>query len=144
MRLNKSFLGIGWKFPPTFDKESGSIMLVSEAEDIKESLEIILSTRKGERVMLADFGCDLHHLAFEAVNGNMIGRLRTMIIEAIAAFEPRITLIDTIIDQSRIVDGFLIVTLEYIINSSNTSSNMVFPYYLMEGSNVRFKPLTDS
>jgi uncharacterized protein len=144
MRLNKSFLGIGWKFPPTFDKETGSTILVSEAEDIRESLEIILSTRKGERVMLYEFGCDLHKLTFEAVSGNMIGQLKTMITDAIIEFEPRITLNEVLIDTAKIVDGYLIVTLEYVINNSNTPSNMVFPYYLMEGTNVRFKPLTDS
>ena len=144
MRLNKSFLGIGWKFPPTFDKDSGSAILVSEEQDIKESLEIILSTKKGERVMIPDFGCDLHKLTFEAVNSSMIAQFKSMISEAINEFEPRITLNDVLINTSKSLDGFLIVTIDYTINSSNTSNNMVFPYYLMEGTDVRFKPLTDS
>lgn len=143
MRLNKSFLGIGWKFPPTFDKESGSAMLISEADDIKESLELILSTRKGERVMFPDFGCNLHQLTFEAVDGNMLGQLKSMLNNAIKEYEPRITLLDVLIDTSKILDGFLIITLEYVINSSNTPGNLVFPYYT-ESGDVRFKPLTDS
>ena len=36
----KSFLGTGWSFPPTFLKESANIALVSDEEDIKQSLKI--------------------------------------------------------------------------------------------------------
>ncbi|MCU0429383.1 MAG: GPW/gp25 family protein [Cytophagaceae bacterium] len=144
MRINKSFLGIGWKFPPTFDKETGGAMLVSEEQDIRESLEIILTTKKGERVMIPDFGTDLHQHSFETLNSQMIGSLRAMIREAVEKFEPRITLLDIVVDAAKYLDGYLVLTLEYSINSSNTPSNMVFPYYLVEGTNVRFKPLTDS
>ena len=31
---NKSFLGIGWSFPPTFNKNSGSVDMVTKELDI--------------------------------------------------------------------------------------------------------------
>ena len=34
----KSFLGIGWGFPPNFRKDSGDITMVSDEEDIRQSL----------------------------------------------------------------------------------------------------------
>lgn len=38
----KSFLGVGWGFPPTFNKTRADVEMVSENKDIKESLEIYL------------------------------------------------------------------------------------------------------
>ena len=38
--LEKSFLGKGWSFPPTFDKKSGEIEMVSMELDIEQSLQI--------------------------------------------------------------------------------------------------------
>ncbi len=139
---NKSFLGVGWKFPPTFSRKSGSVILVSEEEDIRESLEILLSTRKGERNMLPEFGCNLHHMAFENINGNTIARLKTMIEDAILQFEPRIRIDGIDIDTTKSVEGFVNILIYYTINKSNQSSNMVYPYYIQEGSDARFKPVT--
>ncbi len=139
---NKSFLGVGWKFPPTFNRRSGSVMLVSEEDDIKESLEILLSTRKGERNMLPEFGCNLHHMAFESINGNTVAQLRTMIEDAIRQFEARITVDGIDIDSSKSVDGFVNIIINYTINKSNQSANMVYPYYILEGNDARYKPIT--
>ena len=47
----KSFLGVGWAFPPTFNKSRADVEMVTESQDIKESLEIYFATRFGERVM---------------------------------------------------------------------------------------------
>jgi len=55
----KSFLGTGWSFPPEFDPVSGSVVLVSNEKDIGESLDILLSTSLGERVMQPRYGCNL-------------------------------------------------------------------------------------
>jgi phage baseplate assembly protein W len=143
MAENKSFLGVGWKFPPTFNKRSGSVILVSEEEDIRESLEILLSTRKGERNMLPEFGCNLHHMAFEMINGSTISQLQTMISEAILEFEPRITLDSIDIDTGKQLDGFVNIIVNYTVNKTNQSTNMVYPYYILEGNDARFKPITE-
>ncbi len=56
----KSFLGTGWAFPVTFDKKPEcAVRMVSEVEDIEQSLTLLLSTRPGERVMRPDYGCNL-------------------------------------------------------------------------------------
>ena len=57
------FLGNGWKFPPVFSKESAAVEMVNAAEDIRESLWILLSTAPGERVMVPEFGCALWRMA---------------------------------------------------------------------------------
>ncbi len=51
--IDKAFLGIGWGFPPEFQKHAYAfgVKMVAEEEDISESLRILLSTRPEERVM---------------------------------------------------------------------------------------------
>ena len=44
----KSFLGVGWAFPPTFNKQRADVEMATENQDIKESLEIYFATRLGE------------------------------------------------------------------------------------------------
>lgn len=68
MEKERSFLGTGWSFPPEFNRHSGNVKMVSEEQDIEESLRILLSTRLGERVMIPRFGCDLTDLLFESIN----------------------------------------------------------------------------
>ena len=38
----KSFLGKGWGFPPTFKNQSGSVVMVKDEMDIQQSLQILL------------------------------------------------------------------------------------------------------
>ncbi|MCR6642798.1 MAG: GPW/gp25 family protein [Sporocytophaga sp.] len=139
MKHKKTFLGIGWKFPPTFDKTSGSIMLVSEEEDIRESLFILLSTKPGERTMLPEYGCDLNKMIFESIDSSLITEMKGMIENAILYFEPRIILNEIDISQDRTNDGLLLIDVQYTIRKTNKRSNMVYPYYILEGNEARFR-----
>ena len=65
---NKVHLGTGWGFPPTFNRQARSVELVSAEADICESLQILLSTSIGERVLQPDYGCNLNDLLFEPLN----------------------------------------------------------------------------
>ncbi len=53
------FLGQGWGFPPEFTRSSHSVKMIAGEEDIRSSLEILLSTSIGERVMQPAYGADL-------------------------------------------------------------------------------------
>lgn len=140
MDHKKTFLGIGWKFPPTFDKKMGSVVLVSEEQDIRESLLILLSTRPGERLMAPDYGCALSEFAFENMDFTLINQIKSKIEQAILYFEPRITVDNIEIEQDKSADGLLNINIEYIIRKTNNRSNMVFPYYIIEGTDVRYRP----
>jgi uncharacterized protein len=135
MKSPKTFLGVGWKFPPTFDKKMNSVQMVSDEADIKESLYVLLSTRIGERVMLPDFGCDLRILAFENIDTNTLSEARSMIEMAILNYEPRITLENVEFDTDSL-NGIVQINVEYTIRKTNTRTNMVFPYYLIEGTEL--------
>lgn len=136
----KSFLGIGWKFPPSFDKKMGSVVLVSEEQDIRESILILLSTRPGERLMSPDYGCALSQFTFENMDFTLINEMKNRIEKAILYFEPRINVSEIHIDQDKDIDGLLNINIDYIVRKTNNRSNMVFPYYLIEGTDVKYQP----
>jgi len=139
MNSEKAFLGVGWSFPPEFHKHAGSldVKTVEEEDDIRESLMILLSTRPGERVMHPDYGCRLNDIVFEIINESTITELKDLIERAVLFFESRITLENIDVNTDEIYDGKLKIQLNYIIRRTNTRSNMVYPFYYIEGSQVK-------
>lgn len=137
MAKDNSFLGKGWSFPPTFNKNGlVGVEMVENEQDIKQSLEILLNTTKGERLMLPDYGCDLQSFLFESINDSKMHLLKEMIRSAIINYETRIELNDVIIDHSSYQDGIIRVKLDYTIETTNTRFNLVFPYYKVEATNM--------
>ena len=135
--MDKSFLGRGWGFPLEFDPLSKAVKISSEEEDIAESLRILLATRPGERVMQPTYGCGLHALVFDSVNERMISELRETVERAILFFEQRIELERVDVDSGQSYDGLLQIRVYYTVRSTNTRSNIVYPFYFQEGTNVR-------
>lgn len=131
-----SFLGTGWGFPPTFDTASQTVRMVSGELDIEQSLTILLSTRPNERLMHPTYGCSLHSMVFETVGEANLTRMRDAIRSAILLFEPRIDLEDVVFDQSEVEQGLLKIQISYRIRETNSRSNMVYPFYISEGTNL--------
>jgi len=134
MNVENSFLGTGWSFPPAFDKTSGTVKMVSNEEDIAQSLQILLSTRPGERVMLPQYGCNLGVFMFESITTTLVAYVKELIQTAILYFEPRINLDLITINTDSIVEGVILIELEYTIRASNSRFNLVYPFYLNESA----------
>lgn len=128
----RSFLGQGWAFPPSFQGGTHPTGMVSGEEDIEQSLHILLSTRLGERVMRPGFGMDLHNLVFHNMDLTARTQLCVAIEKAILYFEPRITLTNVMFDATEERNGVLRISLEYTIRLTNARGNMVYPYYYEE------------
>jgi len=135
MSKDKTFLGTGWGFPPTFDKSFG-VLMVNDEEDIQQSLMILLNTNPGERIMNPKFGCALRERIFEGYTASFEAQIKRAIREAILYFEARIILEEIQLDNSRWADGVVDINLVYTVIITNTRNNMVFPFYLEEGTNV--------
>ena len=131
---DQSFLGTGWSFPPSFTEGGAEVGMVSDADDIHQSLQIILSTSLGERVMRAGFGCDLNRVLFDSVDQRLINSLTDLISDAILYHEPRIKLDGLDISESESVQGLVLIGIEYTVRSTNSRYNMVFPFYLNEAA----------
>lgn len=132
----QSFLGTGWSFPPFFDKSTYAVQMVSDITDIEESIRILLSTTPGERIMQPEFGCNLKLLIFEKTDSTLIARLNHIIYHALLNFEPRVTFIDTEVLTRDDLDGILSIQVNFRVIITNTRHNIVFPFYLLEGTNV--------
>lgn len=132
----KSFLGTGWSFPPDFNRIDNSVQMVSDITDIEESIKIILSTTPGERLMQPEFGCDLKRLVFETIDSTLIASLDHLIYHALLNFEPRITFLNTEILNMDNLDGTLQIQINFKVIITNSRHNIVFPFYLLEGTNV--------
>ena len=130
-----SFLGTGWAFPPSFDKESNGVKMVSNEEDINESLNILLSTSLGERVMQPKYGCNLIDYLFDPLSSSMIGFIKDRVENAILFYEPRIIAenIEVTDDGSfDLIEGKFIISIEYSIPGTNSRFNFVYDYYKNE------------
>jgi len=128
------FLGTGWSFPPSFTRGGSNLELVSGPEDIHQSLQILLSTRLGERVMLDNFGCDLSNVLFEELDQSLINTLTSLVSDALLYFEPRILLDGVDVSESNSEQGLLLIQIEYTVLSTNSRFNMVYPFYINEAA----------
>ena len=132
-----SFLGTGWGFPPSFNKALSSVEMIKDVEDIQSSLHILLTTRIGERVMQPTYGCNLDELVFESLATTFKSYIRDLVMTAILFHEPRIKLNNVTLDDSRELEGIVLIEIDYTIRSTNTRFNFVFPYYKKEGSDIK-------
>jgi hypothetical protein len=136
MSNDKSFLGTGWSFPPAFDNTIKNVVMISDEEDIQSSLEILLSTRPGERVMRPDYGCNLDELVFEALTTTFTTYIKDLISTAILYHEPRIQVNKIDLQEAGELEGRMLIMIEYTVRSTNSRYNFVYPFYRAEGTEI--------
>lgn len=134
MKDSTNFLGQGWAFPPDFSWEQGGVKLVREEEDIEQSLIILFSTQLGERVMQPEYGCDLQSMVYEQFDMNAITFLKDTLKTAIIYHEPRIKLLNISASDTLEKDGSIRFDIEYLIRTTNTRTNLIYPFYLFEAT----------
>lgn len=137
MAIIKSFLGTGWGFPPTFSKSTQPVGMLSDELDIQSSLEILLSTRQGERVMRQDYGCNLDELVFEPLTTTFKTYIKDLIATAILYYEPRIDVNKIDLDNTGELDGRILISIDYTVRSTNSRFNFVFPFYKTEATDTK-------
>lgn len=129
----KQFMGKGWKFPVEVDIVTGRILSSSYEEDIKEAIQIILLTKKGERVMLPDFGCSLNEYVFETMDYTTMVMMEQDIQSSLIMWEPRITDVEVHVTMDDEESGKVNIQIGYVVRSTNNPYNLVYPYYITEG-----------
>lgn len=133
--MDNSFLGTGWSFPPTFTKVKNGVTMVSDVEDIQQSLLILFQTGFGERVMQPTYGSELSALLFEPFDTTFESLLIDRIKDAILFQEPRIIVNEVIINRDDNA-GTVFIEIDFTVRRTNSRSNIVFPFYLNEGTNI--------
>ena len=134
----KDFLGTGWGFPPTFNKTIKGVDLAVAEADIKSSLEILLATNLGERIMQPKFGCALDELSFESLTTTLKTVIKDLIETAILYYEPRIDL-ENVTLTDEVNEGIIFIDVQYKVRATNSRQNLVYPFYKEEGRNTLTK-----
>jgi phage baseplate assembly protein W len=134
--MRRAYLGRGWSFPPTFDRARGTVEMLEEEADIASSLEILLSTARGERTMQPDYGCNMEELVFDSPDTRIKTLMADQVGTAILYHEPRVELESVRLDDSRTLEGLMLIEVAYRVKSTNSRFNFVFPYYKLEGTDI--------
>ena len=128
----RAYLGVGWKFPLQVTP-GGQIAQARYEQRIEESIYLILSTARGERVMLPDFGCGIHELVFAPNNAMTRTLIVQTIRESLVRYEPRVDVLDLTVESPPEEPNLLLIRVNYQIRANNALGNLVYPFYLNEG-----------
>jgi len=128
----REFLGIGWRFPLQVTP-NGKLGQARYEQRIEESVYLILSTSRGERLMLPDFGCGIHELVFAPNNPGTLAMVVQNVRKALVAYEPRIDVLDVTAESAPESQNLLLIRISYRIRANNAIGNLVYPFYIREG-----------
>ncbi len=129
--MKREFLGTGWNFPIRINPRGG-LSYVSGEQDVQEAIWIVLSTARGERQMLPDFGCGIHDYVFAPNTPATRNNIAQQVRQALTRWEPRIDVQNVRVESSPDAENQLLIRVDYRIRSSNTSYNLVYPFYIQE------------
>ncbi len=131
---DNTFLGRGWAYPVAPNESGGDAALVEYADDIRQAVRIILETARGERVMRPDFGAGLNEFLFEPINTGTLALIRHRVEESLVTWEPRIRVQSVQVTAPDAAAGRLDIAIEYAVRATNSFYNLVYPFYLREGT----------
>lgn len=131
---DRHYLGTGWAFPVRFHPKG--VELVSEDEDIQESLRILFSTIPGERVFRFEYGCAVRKWVFSKIDLSEQTVISDVIEQAIREWEPRIVTESVEVEVRDEREGILWIRISYMIRQTNSRSSMVYPFYFLEGTKL--------
>ncbi len=129
-RYDATFVGRGFSWPMEVD-HTGSIRLTNSAEDLDRSIELVLLTAPGERVMRPQFGCRIWELLFEPVTPNLLGLIAEAVRDALAQWEPRIEVEEVTPTVDPDNGGLVRVGIRYKVRATNDHRNLVYPFYVI-------------
>jgi hypothetical protein len=111
----------------------GRVALARQERDIEQAICIILLTPKGQRVMRPEFGCQIHDLIFAPNDPTTAGLAAYYVKEALAMWEPRITVQEVTVNPDAQHEGRLLIDIRYQVKSTHDRRSLVFPFYRIPG-----------
>lgn len=123
------YLGRGVVFPMRPARD-GTFPYAAGPDKVQQSLQIILDTEPGERVMRPTFGCGLRRYLMHPNTAATRALIRLDVERAVAAWERRIDVqaIDVLPhdDEPSRID----IHIQYVHVRDGRPGNLVFPFYL--------------
>lgn len=121
-------LGRGPRLPFRPDR-FGGLSFVTGPEVVRQSIETILDTEPGERVMLPAFGCGLRRYLAEPNNTATHAAMRADIGDALSRWEPRIRVTNVAVTPGD-DPALLWIEIAYVQLVDQRPDNLVYPFYL--------------
>ena len=113
----------GVAFP--FQRGSDSIPAPAyDANLVRMSVQQIIQTQRGERVMRPNFGSNIHQFVFENNDELLAQLLRTEIAASIGKWEPRVQLTNVSIQRA---DTSITILVEYAVIATGQTDTVSFP-----------------
>ena len=120
LELNYKYFDISFDPSPN---NIGDVSIVTNKDAIKQSLISIFNTPKGSRIMLPEFGCDVHSYLFEPYDEITARALATEIQNSFEYFEPRIRIIKIYVELDPDVSSQVYnIEILYEIKNDETDS----------------------
>jgi phage baseplate assembly protein W len=126
-------IGQGWSFPIKVNA-NGGLDWSNGPDRIQAAIWIILSTSPGERLMMPDFGAGIKDYVFQSNSASVRNQLVNAIQKALVQWEPRIQLVSVTATTSPDQASLVLISIDYQINDTNELYNMVYPFFLQEGT----------
>jgi phage baseplate assembly protein W len=125
-----------WLAHPFQADQRGTLAVTSSrAEMIAQSIQSIVETRQGERVMVPDYG--IPDFVFDVIDAGFTARLGYFITQQVKRYEPLVDKVrvkqGTLNAGDNFVVGFIedqqraAVEIQFTERGSNTPHNLVFP-----------------
>ncbi len=121
------YLGKGLAFPVA--PANAALGVAEGAEKVRQSIRLILETEPGERIMRPTFGCGLRRYLMKPNTASTRALIERDVSDAIANWEPRITL-----QQVSVTPGddpaLIFIVISYVHVRDGRPGNLVYPFYL--------------
>lgn len=126
-------IGQGWRFPIKINARGG-LDWSSGPDRIQAAIWLILSTSPGERLMLPTFGAGIKEYVFESNSELICAQLQSAVQKALTQWEPRIQVVSVQATPSPDQPSLVLISIDYQIRDTNELFNMVYPFFLTEGT----------
>ena len=120
---NAQLFGQSIAFPPRIGS-NGQWAWSNGPQNIQESIQIILQTEVGERLMLQSFGAGLGQFWFEPNTTATRRLIQERVENALGLWEPRIRLRDVQVEADPGNPKQVVITIAYELVASGTRENL--------------------
>ncbi len=104
-------------YPPRADRGLGRFRRMTLAEEVAQSVRLILTTRPGERPLRPKFGARLDRFAFEGLGATTQNLIRREVISALNQWEPRAKELEVTFQRQEAA-GRLLVNVSYRLDAT--------------------------
>ncbi|MFT5587459.1 MAG: phage baseplate assembly protein W [Cognaticolwellia sp.] len=125
-------LGVGFPFP--LRPVAGKLPWAEYEAAVEQSVQDILETSPGERVMRREYGAGLQDFVFAPNTAGTHAGLAAAVRVALVQSEHRIDVERVQVNADLTQPNLLLIDLDYVVRRTNSAHNRVFPFYLSEGT----------